>query len=263
MPQFHTSQIERVLSQSGHRCTLKVFDSLASTNATAKQMAKEGAPDGLVVIAEHQSAGRGRLQRSFFSPDGTGLYMSLLVRRPLRPTVATRLTAAAAVCTAQAIERLFDRKADIKWVNDIYLDGKKACGILSEAALTPDGNSLAYAVIGIGVNVYAPKGGFPEEIASVATAVLEDSKMPDARERLAAEIITGLLDALDRLEGQELYEEYRCRSYLLGRHVRIHGGIWDGQVALAEDIDRDFHLIVRLESGELLALDSGEVSVKE
>ena len=259
-----TARIEQALRDAAKTAQIRVFPSLASTNTTAKQMAAEGAPNGLVVIAEHQSAGRGRMQRSFFSPDGTGLYMSVIVRRPMPTAYATRLTTAAAVATAQAIEAVSGRETQIKWVNDIYLDGKKVCGILTEGHILPETGLLDYAVVGIGVNVALPENGFPPEIADIATAVFVDKKtLEGGKEQLTVEIINRLLEFADDILSPSLLSEYRRRSYLSGQRVLVRRMDEDGRAARAIDIDDDFRLIVRYEDGTTEALDSGEVNVRK
>ncbi len=255
--------IKQNLSGRAKQCQIAVFPCLSSTNTTTKQMAVQGEKEGLVVIAERQSAGRGRMNRSFFSPDGTGLYMSLLVRRTMPAADAVRLTTAAAVATAQAIEAVSGRDTQIKWVNDVYLDGKKVCGILTEGSLIPGTAMLDYAVIGIGVNIAPPKQGFPPEIADIATAILSSqAQVKQARERLAAQIISRMMDLLDGLSEKMIYEQYCCRSFLIGREITVHGGVYDGRRATALRIDENFRLLVRLDDGQEKALDSGEVSVK-
>lgn len=258
------ARIEKRLREAGKEARVAVFDTLASTNTTAKQMAADGAPDASLVIAEHQSAGRGRMSRSFFSPDGTGLYMSLIVRRPLPAAHATRLTTAAAVATAQAIEAVSGRRAHIKWINDIYLDGKKACGILTEGHISPKTGLLDYAVVGIGVNVAPPESGFPPEIADIATAVFADKTPPEnAREQLAVEIMTRTLNFVDGLLSPMILTEYRRRALYLGERVFVRRVDETPRVAIATEIDGEFRLVVRYEDGSTEALDSGEVSVKK
>ncbi len=252
------------LRGAARACQIAVFPSLASTNATAKQMAAEGAQNGTVVIAEQQSAGRGRMGRPFFSPDGTGLYMSLIVRRTLPVTYATRLTTAAAVATAQAIETLSGREAGLKWVNDIYLDGKKVCGILTEGGISADAGALDYAVIGIGVNLAPPKGGFPPEISDIAAAVFEDeSAARGMRESLAAEILNRLMSMLDQLLSPDILSEYRRRSLITGQSVLVHRADAPPRAAYAMSVDEEFRLSVRYEDGTTEALESGEISVRK
>jgi BirA family biotin operon repressor/biotin-[acetyl-CoA-carboxylase] ligase len=262
--ELNAERIEQRLQEGARACRVTVFPMLASTNATAKQMAADGAPDASLVIAEHQSAGRGRMSRSFFSPDGTGLYMSLIVRRPLPAAYATRLTTAAAVATAQAIEATSNRPAQIKWINDIYLDGKKACGILTEGHISPKTGLLDYAIVGIGVNVAPPKGGFPSDIADIATAVFTEKTLPkDAREQLAVEIMARTLNFVDNLLSPEILTEYRRRALYLGERVYVRRVDETPRAATATEIDDDFRLIVCYEDSTTEALDSGEVSIRK
>ena len=260
---FDTRLLEKMLLGAARSCRAVAFSHLASSNTTAKQMAADGAPDGTVVIAESQSAGRGRMQRSFFSPDGTGLYMSVLLRRPLSAAMAVRLTPTVAVCVAEAIEAVSGRTACIKWINDVYLDGKKACGILTESALGADG-TLDFAVVGIGVNVLPPQEGFPPEIADIATAVLpKGAEAADVRERLTAEILNRLYAALENLGSPDILSEYRRRVLLLGERVFVRRMDEEGREAIALSVDENFRLHVRTADGSEEILDSGEVSVKK
>lgn len=148
---------------------------LDSTNAEALRRAVDGAPEGTVIVAEEQTAGRGRRGRSFFSPAGTGIYLSILVRPALPAERAHLLTCSAAVAVAEAIEACAGVDASIKWVNDVYCRGKKVAGILTEGSFDLEGGVLQHAVVGIGVNVRPPHAGFPAEIAERAGAVLPAS----------------------------------------------------------------------------------------
>ena len=150
--------------------TFKVYDSLISTNKTAKELAENGAKEGTVIVAKKQTGGRGRLGRSFYSPEGTGLYFSIILRPDFSPKENLLITPAAAVAVSTVIEALTDTKAQIKWVNDIFINGKKVCGILSEAKLNAKGTT-EYVILGIGVNLTTPKGGFPKDIELVAGAL--------------------------------------------------------------------------------------------
>ena len=153
---------------------------LDSTNAEALRRAVDGAPEGTVIVAEEQTAGRGRRGRSFFSPAGTGIYLSILVRPALAAERAHLLTCSAAVAVAEAIEACAGVDASIKWVNDVYCRGKKVAGILTEGSFDLEGGVLQHAVVGIGVNVRPPHAGFPAEIAERAGAVLpaRDATLP-------------------------------------------------------------------------------------
>ena len=180
------------LSESGVRSRLKnkrlqlyVLQRVTSTNTVLRQMAEEGAEDGSVLLADSQTAGRGRMDRRFYSPPGTGLYLSLLLRPRIPAADAVRITACAAVAAAEAIEEVSGRRTAVKWVNDILLDGRKVCGILTEGSVDPLTGLLRYAVVGIGVNITPPPDGFPPELRTVAGAVCERNE-PGLRCRLAA-----------------------------------------------------------------------------
>lgn len=256
--------IKQEIYATDGRCRILVYDQLPSTNRTAREMAADGAPDGTVIIAHEQSAGRGRLQRSFFSPGGTGLYMSLILRRELTAKEALRLTPVAAVATAEAIEGMIGHKVDIKWVNDIYLNGKKVCGILTEGAIKPGTQRLQYAVVGIGVNITPPEGGFPDEIEHIAGAILPKSDDAGAvRDALAEQIVSGMIGLLDA-DPASVREEYRSRLMLRNRSVIVHtADSSSSRPATSVDIDEDYRLIVRYDDGTQEHIDSGEVSIRQ
>jgi BirA family biotin operon repressor/biotin-[acetyl-CoA-carboxylase] ligase len=230
----------------------------SSTNDDVKAAARAGEPEGLVIIADRQTAGRGRLRRAFFSPDGSGLYMSVLLKPETSPAGSALITAAAAVAVAEAIERVSGRSARIKWVNDIYLNGKKVCGILTEGAVAADGR-LQYAVLGIGVNVAPPPGGFPEGLRDIACAVFEDGAPEGVRARLAAEILSHF-HRFRALEERAFLPAYRERSMVLGKPIQVFLGE-EAFPARAISIDDDCRLIVETERG-LLTLCAGEVSIR-
>ncbi|MBR4960867.1 MAG: biotin--[Clostridia bacterium] len=239
---------------------IELHETIDSTNLRCKTLAEAHAPEGTLVIAGQQTAGRGRLGRTFFSPAGTGLYMSLLLRPAIPPEEALSITTCAAVCVSEAIEAVSGRKTGIKWVNDIYLDGRKVCGILTEAAFTPDGSALQYAVLGIGVNVASPEGDFPPELTSIAASVFGDPG-EDMRPQLAAEIVNRFFGCYPRLREKEFWQAYRDRLFLRGQPVQILWGSEKGS-GICLDVDRDFRLLVQREDGSVQAVSTGEVSVK-
>ena len=219
------------------------------TGSTNADLLEDGsAASGSVLIAGRQSAGRGRMRRAFASPEG-GLYMSVLFR-DISAADALQFTPRAAVAVSLAIERSSGRRAYIKWVNDVLLDGLKVCGILAEA-VTRRGLDM---VLGIGVNVAEPDGGFPEALRGVAGAVFE-YPIEFAREKLAAGILNALFD-----ERLVVYTEYVRRSAVRGRDmtVRRAGAAYE---ARAQEIDRDYRLIIE-RGGQRETLDSGEVSIR-
>ena len=252
--------VRRYLRREG--LELRVFPEIGSTNTALKELASRGAPEGLVLLAERQTEGRGRLGRSFFSPPGSGLYLSLLLRPNAPASAVTGLTAAAAVAVAETLEELGARDASIKWVNDVYVNGRKVCGILNEAALDLESGTLSYVVVGIGVNVRAPEGDFPPELQGIAGAAFGPESVPELRCRLAAGILDRLLDFYGKLTEKPFYESYVNRSLVLGQPLNILAPGRDPVPCTGMAIQPDFALLVRLEDGSLRRLDSGEVSVR-
>ena len=154
--------VKRFMHFYADEVSVRVFGVVESTNLLARDMARHGVVQYTAIVAQEQTHGRGTHGRSFFSPPDTGLYMSIVLRPDESVTDALFITTAAAAACAEAIESIFEAKAEIKWVNDIYVDGKKVCGILTEGLLRPDGSGIEYAVLGIGINVYKPRQDFPE-----------------------------------------------------------------------------------------------------
>ena len=192
---------------------IHLYDCLASTNATAKELARAGAEDGEIVAARAQTAGRGQGDHTFCSPAGTGLYMSRIVRLNLPATQAVRITTTAAVALTRAIERVTGIQTDIKWINDTYKDGKKLAGILTESATDAQGR-LMWAVIGIGVNLRPPEGGFPAEIADIAGTLYPTGDAPaDLYETLLFAIAEELTAVLPTVANGAYIPEYlaKCR----------------------------------------------------
>ncbi|MBO6040740.1 MAG: biotin--[acetyl-CoA-carboxylase] ligase [Oscillospiraceae bacterium] len=243
---------------------LRVYRTIGSTNSVLKALAADGAPANLALVAEHQTAGRGRMGRSFYSPSGTGLYLSLLLRPAAPAAKAMYITACAAVAASLAIEELAGRSTRIKWVNDILIGQKKVCGILTEAGIDADNGMLRYAVIGLGINVLEPDGGFPPEIAGIAGAILERDRdpVPDIRCRLAAGVLDRLCEYTGAPDDPAVFEAYRERSFLLGRDISILRPGVKPVPAHVLDLNRDYSLHVRLCDGSLADISSGEVSVR-
>lgn len=234
-----------------------VEKSLDSTNAAARRLAEQGAAEGTAVLAGSQTQGRGRYGRSFYSPDGTGVYLSLLLRPAGDPQQTVLLTAAAAAAICQAMEALGVDGPEIKWVNDIFLHGKKVCGILCEASFSLETGAPEYVVVGAGINVYAPEGGFPPEIADIAGA-LWDAPVPDGKNKLAAEFLNRFWELYRT--GGDFLEDYRRRSLVIGKTVTVAAET-GSQRALALDIDDRCRLRVRFDDGREQTLSYGEVRV--
>ncbi len=247
---------------TGHPFTLQVFPVLPSTNATAKELAAGGAPEGTVILAESQTAGRGRLRRSFYSPGGTGLYMSLILRPTIAPEDSLLITTAAAVAVAEAIEEVSAQKGLIKWVNDIFIGRRKVCGILTEAGFGSQDTTLDYAVLGIGINIQPPENGFPPEISEIAGAVFDHPVDAITRNRLAAVVLSHFWQYYGQLTEKTFLEEYRRRSLLTGHKVNVHPHGQESLPAIVLGVEDDLSLKVRLDSGEVRCLSTGEVSIR-
>ncbi len=242
---------------------LKIYEEIGTTNDEAKQLAKEGEAENLVVLAESQTAGKGRRGRSFYSLGPEGVYMSLLLRPKLSFQEALKITTMTAVAVSRAIEKNCDVEVGIKWVNDLFIHEKKVCGILTEAGIDFETGDLDYAVVGIGVNVL--KCDFPEELKGIVTTLEDESGCQLSRSKLAADIlreIHGLYQELVRAEGgmPSYHEEYVNRSIVLGKEVMVHAGT-QTYPAKAVAIDKNIGLVVETPEGRKV-LDSGEVSIK-
>ena len=238
---------------------LRFVGTVSSTNTLLRSLAEEGAPEGLCLIAESQTGGRGRRGRSFFSPEGCGAYVSLLLRPSLAPERAIRITTAAAVAAARSAEALCGEPVGIKWVNDLYLHGRKVCGILSEAAAKREG-ALSYCVLGVGANVLPPPDGFPPELSEIAGSLLA-TPLPDARERFLAGFLNAFASLYAGLAEGAHEAEYRARSFVPGHAVTVlRGG--EARPAFALGVDSECRLRVRYPDGTEEALSSGEISIR-
>ena len=253
--------IRRFLKPEYRDLDLTVLPTAPSTNALVREKANQGRPEGCVIVACEQTAGRGRYGRQFFSPVDSGVYLSLLLRpTAYSPQQATCLTAAAAAAMCLAIEAVTGQQPGIKWVNDIFLHGKKVCGILTEAAVGLETGTLNYMVLGAGVNLYPPAEGFPEEIQSIAGSVLEHS-CPEAKNRLVGEFLNRFWDFYSHPECRAYLEDYRARSLAIGRNVTVLSA-GKAVSAYAYGIDDDFRLLVRYENGDTEALSYGEIRIQ-
>ena len=241
---------------------ISVFSSVTSTNTILKEMAEQGAKEGTVIIAEEQTAGRGRTGKQVYSPKGTGIYISILLRPDIPAEESLFLTTSAAVATARAIEDVSDKRALIKWVNDIYLEDKKACGILTEGAFNVETGKLDYAIVGIGINVCIPDGGFPDNIKDIATAIFD--KQTDSinkRSILIANLLDYFMEYYKDFKSKSYVKEYIERSMIIGKTITVIEGS-KTSVAKAIDIDKNCRLKVQFEDGTTKWLSSGEVSTK-
>ncbi len=254
--------IRRRLGENARYCAerIRVYDCLASTNLTLREMARDGAEHGTALLADRQSRGRGRLDHSFLSPAG-GLYMSLLLRAEETALEALPLmTVRAALIVSGAVEEVTGKKPGIKWVNDLLLDGKKICGILAEAVTGRDGQ-LSAVVVGIGINARIRQEDFPPEIRETAGSLDPEGGIPEIRNRLAAGIISRFFGE-PFPERAELMRQYRERLCMLGREIDVLPSGREEYRARAVDIDENGNLIVEKKDGRRESLSSGEIHIR-
>ena len=231
---------------------------LPSTNDLAKELARQGAPEGTTVIARQQTAGRGRLGRSFHSPEGAGLYMSVVLRPHCAPQELMHLTCAVAVAACDAVETTAGVRPGIKWINDLTLGSKKLGGILTELAFTPNG-LVDFAVIGIGINCGAALTEFPSELKDIACS-LDGRATPEA-------LAMALVDRLEQMNEELLsqrsvwMDRYRRDCVTLGRQIKVISPTAVRQ-GLARQVNDDGSLTVLFEDGQIQAVSAGEVSVR-
>ena len=236
-----------------------IYESTDSTNMRAKELAASGAPHGTLFAADMQTAGRGRLGRSFFSPSGSGVYFTLLLRPDFDTDSALLITSAVAVAVCRAIDKIAEVNTQIKWVNDIYLNKKKICGILTEASSNFESGGVEFIVVGIGINV--TNEAFPPEISDTATSIGANSNETIDRCRLIAEILNEFENIYRSLNKREYMEEYRKRSCVINKKVKaIKAGI--SREVFIENIDDSGALIVKNKNGETEKINSGEISIR-
>ncbi len=241
--------------------SIHAYASIPSTNTALKEMAAAGAPEGTVIIAEHQSAGRGRMGRSFSSPRGQGLYLSLLLRPGCKPEQLMHLTCAAGVAACDAVQALTQLRPGIKWANDLVVGKRKLGGILTEMGFDSLGN-CAWVVIGIGINCAQLPEDFPEEIRPIATSLAMAVGKEVDRHVLAAR----LLEALEKMNRELLspgpvMARYRRDCVTLGQPISIHryDSVTHG-IALA--VEDEGALTVQLSDGSRESVATGEVSIR-
>lgn len=238
------------------------FDSIDSTNTRARELARQGAPHGTVLIADHQTGGRGRRGRSFHSPAGSGIYMSVILRPCCVPQQIMHLTCAAAVAMCDAVASAVGFRPGIKWTNDLVCGKRKIAGVLTELGFDNRGN-VDFAVIGIGINCCQQEADFPADIRSIAGSLTSISgqtidravvaaAMMDALYRMDTELLTGKAHILNR---------YRKDCITLGKEISLVRGE-EIRHGTALDIDDAGALIVRFPDGTAEAVNSGEVSVR-
>ena len=256
------SILQNIHAECPWRDTLHWFETIDSTNTYAKSLAAQGAPEGTVIIAGHQSGGRGRMGRTFDSQKGMGVYLSLILRPDCAPGDLMHLTCAAAVAMVRAIEDAAMFTPMIKWTNDLVYEKRKLGGILTELGLDPITGRVSYAVIGIGINCLQKPKDFPEELQSFAGSLSMAAGNTVLPEKLAGAMVTRLFEMNRQLfRKQELMEAYKKHCMTLGQNIRLCRGdeVFYGK---ALGLTEEGELIVEFADGNVKAVGSGEVSVR-
>ncbi len=264
---FNAAEITALLSpQAKEFFRIRIVRETGSTNSDVRDRGISGEQEGYVLLAESQTAGRGRQGRSFYSPKDSGLYMSILLRPALPASEAVLLTAMAGVAASRAVESLLQSSGSvmIKWVNDLYFHDRKICGILTEGVLSMESGGLDQAVLGLGFNLSEPPEGWPAEIREVAGSIFaEKTSGQDARVRLAAAFLNEFLPLYLHLSEKTFLPEYRARMLLFGREVEVMDFDRPLGKALVTGLDDQCRLLVRFQGEDTITpIGSGEVRVK-
>ena len=238
------------------------FPTIDSTNDRLKAMARRGAPHGTVLIADHQTAGHGRLGRSFHSPAASGVYLSILLRPNCAPAELMHLTCAAAVAMCDAVEKAADFRPGIKWTNDLVYEKRKLGGILTELGFTADGR-VDYAIIGIGINCCQIEEDFPEDIRSIAGSLAMAAGIPVHRDAVAAAMADSLRRISERVltDRTDILRQYRADCITVGREISLVRGD-EIRYGKAVDVDDLGALVVDFPDGHRETVNSGEVSIR-
>ncbi len=236
-----------------------VYDVLESTNNTARLLAQQNAAQGTTVIANCQTKGKGRMGRDFFSPEG-GIYMSIVLRPQTNIENILFLTVAAAVAAAESIESASGKKSEIKWVNDVYIEGKKVCGILTEGAICAETAQLEYAVLGVGINTVFCESEFPEQLQTKAGGVFSSRATSGQKACLIADFCNRFFGMYQELQSKDFVSRYQSRSFLDGKTVEYYKN-GEKQTAQVLKIDDQARLVVKNgQSTEFLS--SGDVQLE-
>ena len=268
---YRLAESSDALSEAGIAMELKtnrmarslcVLSTVNSTNTYLKERAAS-LPDGYAAVADCQTAGRGRLGRTFLSPSGSGVYISILLHPTLPLERVNMITVGAAVALCEAIQETAGFEPDIKWVNDVLKNGKKLCGILTEAAMEAETGQLSYAIVGVGINVRQPEGGLPEEIRDIAGCLEDFSPHPVRRNALVAAFFNHMETCLDLIVSgntEALMNRYRSFIHFLGEPITvIRNGVREAATAVA--INSSGHLIIE-QNGQQSVMLAGEISIR-
>ena len=256
MDTLNSQKINNLLHK---KLNIEIRDVVTSTNTLLKDDSNEFSNCD-VLIANHQTLGRGRCGKSFYSPEDTGIYFSLKIKSHFDYETIKLITPLCAVAMSEAIQSATNKKTQTKWINDIVVDDKKICGILCESILDKKTNSVNGIIVGVGINVYAPKNGFGDDLKLIA-GHLTDTKTENLKNTIVAGFINNFFEYFNKIHETVYYEDYKKRCFILNKEIDVikQDGI---KSAIATDIDKSFGLIVTYKDGTQEILNSGEISIK-
>lgn len=237
------------------------YPTIGSTNTTAKTLATESVTDQpFVVISEEQTAGRGRYDRPFYSPEKSGIYFTIRFKANDVADNVGLITTAAAVAVSQAITELYDITPQIKWVNDLFINGKKICGILTEGVYSMETGQIEELFVGIGINIGEPKTSFPDELQHIAGSIIGDNQNTVNRAELVSVINREFFQILKQMHSREFLKAYRDQCFIIGQPIEysLQGQTYSGT---AVDIDNNANLLVKRDDGTMDTLYYGEVTL--
>ena len=254
---MNINEIEKRLNKN---VKIIIHEELPSTNTEAKNLALNGETEFTTVIAKRQTRGKGRLGRSFMSNSETGLYMSIILKPEISPHKCVDITVMVASAVLEAINETSGVLPSIKWVNDIYINDKKVCGILVES--TCENDKITNAIVGIGVNITPPQGGFDSEIKDIATSIFGENAPINYKEILCAQIINKIIYYYENFDDKTYMSVYRKNSNIINEEVDIYVGneIVRG---IAIDINDKAEIVIKTENGDIRVFNSGEARVRK
>lgn len=253
--------IRAYLNEDYRSFPISIVKETTSTNQDAKLSAANMASHGSIYMAEMQTAGRGRRGRNFLTFVGSGIYMSIILRPSIKASKAVMITTAASVAVCRAIRVVTGKNALIKWVNDIYCDDKKICGILTEAVTDCESGTVDSIVLGIGINFNIPTVDIPNELNEIIGTLYNSNVCEVSRNHLAAEVLNNVFELISKLPDNSYIEEYRKYSMILGRQIVVIESESEKE-AEALDIDDEGGLIVRFLDGSIKTLNTGEITIR-
>ena len=253
--------IKKYLSKDIKNLDINVLQTVDSTNTYIKDNIRSGIKDGYTVISAEQTNGIGRKGRSFFSPDNSGIYLSIFLKpKNYSAQKAVRITTMAAVAMCEAVEEVSNEEPKIKLVNDIFISGKKICGILTQASFDLESSTIESAVLGVGINVYKPQNGFPDELKDIAGYLFEDPQK-DIKNKLSAAFLNHFMSIYKDTNDNKYADKYRNYSLVIGKRVIVISSTSQREATVLS-IDDECRLNVKFDDGSVETLSSGEISIK-